>query len=102
MPMNNLLDFGTFDYRALGPEQRGRLERRAQARAHAERSEALRAMAGGLASLLRKAAVAYRAHRLRRRRQFSAARLYALDDRALKDIGVSRSEIPARVLAGRG
>lgn len=78
------------DYRTLSPEQHDRLVRRVVARARAHRRETIRFLLrqlfgwiGGLAGWIsRRAAV---------------LRLQKLDDRSLKDIGISRGEIEVAV-----
>ena len=107
------------DYRSLTPERQGprqNLIRRGQA----ARAQALHdlgdagmgtlpAAAGGGAAIIRalaKAVVAaagkwWRAHTIRRIRIAAIRELHALDDRMLRDIGVSRSEIEWVVVRGR-
>jgi uncharacterized protein YjiS (DUF1127 family) len=100
------IDFPAIDFSLLSSEQRERLKRHAIHRAKDDRDLALRAMFTGLAAWLRRtgsAVVQWRAaNRKRRACRHAAAELNALDDRALKDIGVSRCEIGALAFGGRG
>jgi uncharacterized protein YjiS (DUF1127 family) len=97
------IDFQTLDYRRLTLGQREMLRRHAQRRAKAERDEALRRMfarvGAGLRDSMGSIAVWLAALRLRFEQRRSAATLRALDDHALKDIGVARCEIDSLVLA---
>jgi uncharacterized protein YjiS (DUF1127 family) len=102
----------SFDFNSLTPDQWQRSRRQIIRRAQAARAQALRdlvgaalralqAAAGGAAALTRALAKAvaaaagrwWRAYAIRRERNAAVRELRALDDRALKDIGVSRSEI---------
>ncbi len=98
------IDFQAFDYRRLGPAQRAAVMHHALRRARIERSRAVRAMATGLAALLRQsAAVAirwYRTRALRRRQRMIADELRGMDDHLLRDIGVRRCEIVSLVTMG--
>jgi uncharacterized protein YjiS (DUF1127 family) len=71
------------DYRTLTPEQHAVLMRRAIERARAYRAQAIRALFRRLFGWIR--------------RRAAVARLQALDDRMLKDIGLDRSEIEQAV-----
>src|SRR5919198_1167223 len=101
-----------FDFKSLPPEQWGRARRQIIAEAEAARAQALRDLfaavryglwtvargAAALTRLVAKAVIAAagkwrRAYVLWRERKDAARELHALDDRTLKDIGVSRSEI---------
>jgi uncharacterized protein YjiS (DUF1127 family) len=105
-------DKSALDYRGLTPEQWQRERQRILSRAQAARAQALRQVAGTvvhpLQVILAGAAAAlhdlaegaaaragkwWRAYALRRERNAAVRELHALDDRTLKDIGVSRSEI---------
>lgn len=104
MPDYQDIDFSRLDYAALSNRQRALVLRQAMERAHVERSQAMwrmiaavtagfRRIAGGIAQW-------YGEYRQRRRRQSEVAVLYALDDHALKDIGVARCEIDRLVVTG--
>jgi uncharacterized protein YjiS (DUF1127 family) len=96
------------DYSNLTPEQWQRARQQILSRAQAARAQALRDLASSVVHLLRaalgsgaavaKAVIAkaskwLRAYALWRERKAAARELHALDDRTLKDMGVSRSEI---------
>jgi uncharacterized protein YjiS (DUF1127 family) len=106
MPERFEIDFGRLDYPALSPGERDQVRRWVVQRAQADRTEARRRLAGGLAALVRGGAAAvasrWRARLDRRRKRLAAARLKALDDAALKDMGVCRCEIDSIAFAGRG
>ena len=70
-------------HRTLTPEQHDLLVRRAVERAKAYRAEAIRSLFRRLFGWIR--------------RRAAVARLQALDDRTLKDIGINRCEIEAIV-----
>ena len=80
-----------FDWEALTPLQRSALTRDLVRQAHAARTRAVGRVLLGWARYIR-----YR----RRRREL--AELAAMDDRALKDVGVNRFEIGAAIRSGRG
>jgi uncharacterized protein YjiS (DUF1127 family) len=96
------------DYSNLTPEQWQRARQQILSRAQAARAQVLRDLAGSVVYPLRaalgsgaavaeaviaKASKWWRAYALWRERKVAARELHALDDRTLKDIGVSRSEI---------
>ena len=108
------------DYRGLTPDQRQRVVQPVIRHAKAARAQAphdlggadlrtLQAAAGGGAATIRALANAviaaagkrWRAHTIRRARIAAIRELHALDDRTLRDIGVSRSEIEWVVVHGR-
>src|SRR5262249_44501564 len=109
------------DYRGLTPDQRQRVMQHvihaqaARAQAPHELGNAglrtLQAAAGGGAAIIRIRALAkavtaaagkwWRADTIRRAHLAAVSELHALDDRTLRDIGVSRSEIKWVVLHGR-
>jgi uncharacterized protein YjiS (DUF1127 family) len=92
------IDFCELDYSRLSPAQKELVKRQAMQRAKACRSEALRA---GFAALWAWA------HRIGtrlvtwRRRRAAITELSGLDDDALKDIGICRSEIASVVGLGK-
>jgi uncharacterized protein YjiS (DUF1127 family) len=104
------------DYRGLTSDQRQRVTRHVIRHAQAARAQAshdlgganmrtLQAAGGGGAGVLAKAVIAaagkwWRAHTIRRARIAAIRELHALDDRMLRDIGVSRSEIERVVVHG--
>ena len=100
------------DYRGLTPDQRQRVTQHVIRHAQAARAQAphhlgnaglrtLQAAAGGGAAISRafaKAIIAaagklWRAYNIRRAHIAAVRELHALDDRTLRDIGVSRSEL---------
>jgi uncharacterized protein YjiS (DUF1127 family) len=106
------IDENAFNYNGLTPEEWERARQRIVHRAEAARAQALRDLAGAVLRPLRAAAGAalaairtlatavaatagswWRAYALRRERNAAVWELRALDDRALKDIGINRSEI---------
>ena len=110
------------DYRGLTPDQRQRVMEPVIRHAQAARAQAphdlgsaslrtLQAAAGGGAAIIRiralaKAVIAaagkwWRAYNSRRAHIAAVRELHALDDRTLRDIGVSRSEIEWVVVYGR-
>jgi uncharacterized protein YjiS (DUF1127 family) len=102
---HEVIDFTMWDYPRLTAEQRDAVKRLAIARAHAERSRALREMLSGFAAFLRKLAgmtVQWcKARRTRRAQYMAAAELHSLNDLELKDIGICRCEINALAFGGR-
>jgi uncharacterized protein YjiS (DUF1127 family) len=103
------------DYRGLTPDQRKRLMQHVIRDARAARPlggtgmRALQTAAGGGTAVMRALAKAvaaaagkwWRSYAIRRARIASVRELHALDDRTLRDIGVSRSEIEWVVIHGR-
>jgi|SRR5262245_2004194 len=77
------LDLLLRGYRMLTPEQRADLNRRLIERAHAYRAAAIKDLFHRLFGWIR--------------RRAAAAQLRALDDRMLKDIGLTRGEIEQAV-----
>jgi len=109
MPNQSRFDFSRLDYRTLTAGQKDALLRWADQRARIERALAFRA---GLAVLwafqrqvIAAAAAAFadwrRAARARRDHAAATIELGALNDRTLKDIGVSRCEVPAVARVGK-
>jgi uncharacterized protein YjiS (DUF1127 family) len=102
---HEVIDFSMLDYRRLTAEERVVVKRWALARAHAERSRALREMLAGFAAFLRKLAVMTvqwcKARRTRRAQSIAAAELRSLSDHELKDIGFCLCEINALAFGGR-
>jgi len=98
-------DILSIDYRALMPQQQEAYRYLAIRRAEAARievirdafkelSSGLRAVAAVCAGMVRAGWTAYRTWRLRR---IAEAELRGLDDRMLRDLGISRSEITSLV-----
>jgi len=106
------LDVSTLDYQALTPLQRSAIVATVMRQARATRATEIRALLrGSWRGMLRFAARSWRAgrcagraaaavavtawgrHQERRQRHIATARLYAMDDHALKDIGLRRGEI---------
>jgi uncharacterized protein YjiS (DUF1127 family) len=90
-----------FVFNELTYEQWERRKQQIIRRAEVARAQALRGLVGAVLRGLRTAAWAvaatagkwWRAYALRRERNAAVRELHALDDRMLRDIGVSRSEI---------
>jgi uncharacterized protein YjiS (DUF1127 family) len=90
-----------FVFNELSYEQWERRKQQIVRRAEVARARALRGLVGGVLRGLRTAASAvaatagkwWRAYALRRERNAAVRELRALDDRELKDIGISRGEI---------
>ena len=103
------------DYRGLRSDQRQRVTQRVILHPQAARAQAYHDLGGAgmrtlqaAAAIIRafaKAVIAaadkwWRAHTIRRARIAAIRELHALDDRTLRDIGVSRSEIAWVVVHG--
>jgi uncharacterized protein YjiS (DUF1127 family) len=94
-------DENAFYYNGLTPDEWEKARKRIIRRAQAARAQALRDLAGAVLRLVQTLATAvaaaagkwWRAYALRRERNAAVRELHALDDRALKDIGINRSEI---------
>jgi uncharacterized protein YjiS (DUF1127 family) len=107
--MSNTQNFSRIDYRSMSPEQQFALMQQIIREAHAQRAQLLGEMIGNLVvwSWKRLAAVAgafvrwWQAYAVRRQRLHAKAALHALNDRELRDIGVSRSEIDWVIDNGR-
>lgn len=103
------IDFSTIDYRALTPEQWALVKKQVVARAHAERSQALRDSIAALWAIPRQIggrALAFVAHwrtaaRARRTAAADIAKLHRLDDRMLADVGIRRGDVSAVVRGGK-
>lgn len=104
--------FLRFEHRPLTPEQWDRLKQDARQRAQQERARALREMLAGVPKLalvaarggwamgrmvVRRAGKWSSAYAIWRARRRAIKELGGLDDRALKDIGLHRSEIESVV-----
>jgi uncharacterized protein YjiS (DUF1127 family) len=104
------------DYRGLRSDQRQRAAQHVIRHPQAARAQASHDLGGaGMRTLLAAAAIIrvlakaviaaagkwWRAHTIRRARIAAIRELHALDDRTLRDIGVSRSEIEWVVVYGR-
>jgi uncharacterized protein YjiS (DUF1127 family) len=96
------------DYKGLTADEWGRARQRILSRAQAARARALRELGGALlhpwqaalagvtavaAAALAMAGKAWGAYARWRERRVAVQELHALDDRTLRDIGISRSEI---------
>jgi uncharacterized protein YjiS (DUF1127 family) len=112
-------DFSALEYRTLSPAQRGAVVQTVICQARVARAaelaslsratmrgparivvagwRAARWLAGSAAAIVSEA---WRRHQERRRRRIATARLYAMDDRALWDIGLSRGDIEFAVNGG--
>jgi uncharacterized protein YjiS (DUF1127 family) len=101
MRPNDAIDISTIDWRRLTPAEQARLRARIIERAQAARIEAWCDALIGALSLGRRIGAALlaawrdAANWLERKR--AIRQLHALDDRALRDIGLDRSEIDAAV-----
>ena len=88
------IDMLILDYRTLTPRQQDTVRKLVIRRAEAARGEtvrnAFRALWSGLRGL---AAGPWRACQTWRRQRIAEAELRSLDDRTLRDLGISRSEI---------
>jgi len=105
MAPRTAFDFSTLNYEALSPAQRTAVVQEIVRQAHADRAReiavAVRTARRGIsqAALIlgqasaSAAAALWRRHQERRRLRRAAAQLYAMDDRALRDIGLRRGEI---------
>jgi uncharacterized protein YjiS (DUF1127 family) len=101
MPTDDEIDYSTLDRRALTADAYDEMRRMAIRRAHRLRSQYVRAILVGpfraMAGMVRSVRVMLRrAHKARADRR-AIARLHSLDDSALKDIGIRRSEIESVV-----
>jgi uncharacterized protein YjiS (DUF1127 family) len=92
------IDFQAVDYSRLTPAQWNLVKREAMRRGKACRDEALRSAAAWLGAWGRRMAVSLVAWR---RNRAAAKALGRLDDRALKDIGIDRTEIASVVALGK-
>jgi len=102
---HEMINFTVLGYRRLTAEERAAVKCWAIARAHAERSRALREMLAGFAAILWKLVVMTmqwsKTCRARYAQYMAAAELRSLNDFELKDIGVCRCEINALAFGGR-
>jgi uncharacterized protein YjiS (DUF1127 family) len=100
MPGNDI-DLLILDYRSLTPHQKEAFRKLVIRRAEVARGEvvrnAFRSLWSGFRGL---AAGVWSAYLARRRMRIAAAELNSLDDRTLRDLGISRSEIGAIVRNG--
>jgi uncharacterized protein YjiS (DUF1127 family) len=105
----NQVNLQRIDCQVLPAERQHGRERLMIRQTHAAKTMLSRAMVNRLARSLRRAAIRFatdivvrwRAHVERRQRLSAMAQLQGLDDFELKDIGLSRSEIPWVVRHGR-
>jgi hypothetical protein len=85
------------NYRAMTSDQRNALKARALHRAHAERSECLkstlRALGSGLPKLWALPGWIWHTCRARRRWRAEIAELRGLEERTLRDIGITRFDV---------
>ena len=98
-------DFNSLDYQSLSPAQRAAVVQEVVRQAHVDRAKEIAAVARAtwrgisrtaliLGQTGASAAVeVWRRRQQRRRQRLAAAQLYAMDDRALRDIGLRRGEI---------
>jgi len=98
-------DFSALDYQALSPAERSavvnKVVREARVARASEIATVTQAAWQGISRVMQSlgiavsaaAMAAWRRHRDRRARRLAAAQLYAMDDRALRDIGLRRGEI---------
>jgi uncharacterized protein YjiS (DUF1127 family) len=105
MPQKFDIDRYLREFHTLTPAQRNAAVRVVMREAKQVRAQAFRdlfrgfgrwswsAMVWGSGGVRRLGAAAWRRYSERRRRRLAAARLYAMDDRMLKDIGLRRGEI---------
>jgi uncharacterized protein YjiS (DUF1127 family) len=92
------IDFSELEnYRAMTFDQRDALKARALHHAHAERSEclkcALRALGSGLPKLWALPSRTWHTYRARRRWRAEIAELRGLEERTLRDIGITRFDV---------
>jgi len=105
----DVIDVSTIGWRSLTPRQREQVQQQIIGCAHAARTRALQALVRfpllllrrGVAALWRAAADLAERQRLSMERRRAIWELSTLDDRSLRDIGLSRSDIEAAV-RGRG
>lgn len=99
MPDHDEIDIGTFDYRALTLEQINELKSAAFRRAHEERAEAFRSFwrhgVVALHWLWGAPGRAWVRHRIHRRWRADITDLRKMNDRGLKDIGLTRVDVEA-------
>jgi uncharacterized protein YjiS (DUF1127 family) len=81
------------DYRDLTPDEWQRERQQILTRAQAARAGALRELGGALLHPWQAVLAVVRAYARWRERRQAVRELHSLDDRSLRDIGVSRSEI---------
>src|SRR5690348_10013657 len=81
------------DYRALTPDEWQQERQKILTRAQAARARAMRKLGSALLHPWQAGLAAARAYARWRERRAAVRELHALDDRSLRDIGVSRSEI---------
>jgi uncharacterized protein YjiS (DUF1127 family) len=81
------------DYRSLTPDEWQRARQQILTRAQAARARAMRELGSALLHPWQTVLATVRAYARWRERRAAVRELHALDDRSLRDIGVSRSEI---------
>ena len=90
------------DYRDLTPEEWQRERQQILTRAQAARAGAMRELGSALLHPWQAVLAVVRAYARWRERREAVRELHALDDRSLRDIGISRSQIKGAARTGLG